>query len=183
MLDEKKGDARAEKREKGAVTLPVQKQKHSKHAHNSFFLLSLLTLSYLLFPLSPILNFLRSLNDHDFTPSFHSQSIMWASVRVPTDNMPTTQSPKREVGTIARWPHAKACWVKVGFDWWMVWKWVSWRVSSTVVNVSPCTCPSFLRDSLVCIIADMRCVLCLCCLMWRIRTCWQELCYSFLPKN
>ena len=40
---------------------------------------------------------------------YHSQSIMWASVRVPTDNMPTTQSPKREVGTIVLWPQAKAC--------------------------------------------------------------------------
>ena len=32
---------------------------------------------------------------------FHSQSMMWASVRVPTDSVPTTQSQKREVGTIA----------------------------------------------------------------------------------
>ena len=50
MLDEKKGDARAEKREKGAVTLPVQKQKHSKHTPTTLFfplsLLSLHTLSY-----------------------------------------------------------------------------------------------------------------------------------------
>ena len=74
--------------------------------------------------------------------------------------VPTTQSPKREVGTIALQPQAKACWVKVkrerkrvGFDWWMVWKWVSWGVSSTVVNVSPRTRPSSLGDSLVCIIA------------------------------
>ena len=39
-----------------------------------------------------------------------------------------------------------------GFDWWMVWKWVWWRVSSTVVNVSPFTRPLSLRDSHVCII-------------------------------
>ena len=38
-----------------------------------------------------------------------SQSIMWASVKVPTDSMPTTQSPKRKVGTIALWPQARAC--------------------------------------------------------------------------
>ena len=36
---------------------------------------------------------------------------------------------------------------RMGFDWWMVWKWVSWCVSSTVVNVSPSTCPLSLRDS------------------------------------
>ena len=41
---------------------------------------------------------------------------------------------------------------RVGFDWWMVWMWVSWRVSSTVVNVSPSTRPSSLRDSHMCII-------------------------------
>ena len=39
---------------------------------------------------------------------FFSQSIMWASVSVPTDSVPTTQSPKREVGTIALWPQARA---------------------------------------------------------------------------
>ena len=39
----------------------------------------------------------------------------------------------------------------VGFDWWVVWKWVSWHVSSTVVNVSPCTRPLSLRDSHVCV--------------------------------
>ena len=33
---------------------------------------------------------------------------MWASVSVPTDSVPTTQSPKREVGTIALWPQARA---------------------------------------------------------------------------
>ena len=43
----------------------------------------------------------------------------------------------------------------MGFDWWMVWKWVSWGVSSTVVNVSTSTRPSSLRDSLVCIIASV----------------------------
>ena len=32
---------------------------------------------------------------------------------------------------------------------------MSWRVSSTVVNVSPCTRPSSLRDSHVCIIAGV----------------------------
>ena len=30
---------------------------------------------------------------------------------IPTDSMPTTQSPKREVGTIAQWPQA---WVLIG---------------------------------------------------------------------
>ena len=39
---------------------------------------------------------------------FYSQSILWASVSVPTDSVPTTQSPKREVGTIALWPQAGA---------------------------------------------------------------------------
>ena len=29
---------------------------------------------------------------------------MWASVKVPSDSVPTTQSPKRDVGTIAPWP-------------------------------------------------------------------------------
>ena len=29
---------------------------------------------------------------------------MWAFVSVPTDSVPTTQSPKREVGNIALWP-------------------------------------------------------------------------------
>ena len=41
------------------------------------------------------------------------------------------QSQKREVGTFMLWPHARACWMNVkegGFDWWMVWKWVSWGV-------------------------------------------------------
>ena len=38
-----------------------------------------------------------------------SQSIMRASVSVPTDSVPTTQSPKREVGTIMQWPQARAC--------------------------------------------------------------------------
>ena len=40
---------------------------------------------------------------------FYSQSILWASVSVPTDSVPTTQSPKREVGTIALWPQAMVC--------------------------------------------------------------------------
>ena len=54
---------------------------------------------------------------------------MWASVSVPTDSVPTTQSLKRKVGTIMLWPQARACLVRVkrerkrvGFDWWMVWK-------------------------------------------------------------
>ena len=44
---------------------------------------------------------------------------------------------------------------RVCFDWWMVWKWVWWCVSSTVVNVSPSTHPLSLRDSLVCITASV----------------------------
>ena len=58
----------------------------------------------------------------------HNQQL-WASVRVPTDSVPTTQSPKRRVGTIAIWPQARACFVRVergkkreGFDSWMVWR-------------------------------------------------------------
>ena len=39
---------------------------------------------------------------------FHNQ-ILWASARVPTGSVPATQSQKREVGTIALWPHARAC--------------------------------------------------------------------------
>ena len=40
---------------------------------------------------------------------FFSQSNLWASARVPTGSVPATQSQKREVGTIALWPHARAC--------------------------------------------------------------------------
>ena len=39
---------------------------------------------------------------------FHNQ-ILWASARVPAGSVPATQSQKREVGTIALWPHARAC--------------------------------------------------------------------------
>ena len=39
---------------------------------------------------------------------FHNQNL-WASARVPTGSVPATQSQKREVGTIALWPHARAC--------------------------------------------------------------------------
>ena len=34
---------------------------------------------------------------------------LWASVRAPTDSVPATQSPKREVGMIALKPQARAC--------------------------------------------------------------------------
>ena len=51
------------------------------------------------------------------------------SVSEPTGSEPTPQSPMREVGTIALWPQARACFVSVergkkreGFDSWMVWK-------------------------------------------------------------
>ena len=44
---------------------------------------------------------------------FRPLSIMWASARVPTDSVPTTQSPKREVGTITLWPQARVCGVRV----------------------------------------------------------------------
>ena len=58
-------------------------------------------------PVSPILLPLNRNNE----PSelFSSQSIMWASFNLPTDSAPTTQSPKRKVGTIALWPQARAC--------------------------------------------------------------------------
>ena len=39
---------------------------------------------------------------------FHNQ-ILWASASEPAGSVPTTQSQKREVGTIAPWPHARAC--------------------------------------------------------------------------
>ena len=42
-------------------------------------------------------------------PFFSSQSKSWAYARVPTGSVPATQSQKREVGTIALWPHARAC--------------------------------------------------------------------------
>ena len=97
---------------------------------------------------------------------------------MPTDTVPTTQSPKRNVGTIALWPQARACWVKaererkrVGFDWWMVWKWVSWSVSSTVFSVSSSTRSSSFRDSLVCIIASV---------FLRARSVWW--CWHVLPN-
>ena len=45
------------------------------------------------------------------------------------DSVPTTQSPKRKVGTIALWPQVRGCWVRVerwrkreGIDSWMVWR-------------------------------------------------------------
>ena len=34
---------------------------------------------------------------------------MCASVTVPPDSVPTTQSKEREVGTIVQWPQARAC--------------------------------------------------------------------------
>ena len=40
---------------------------------------------------------------------FFSQSILWASASEPAGSVPATQSQKREVGTIALWPHARAC--------------------------------------------------------------------------
>ena len=42
-----------------------------------------------------------------------------------------------------------------GFDWWMVWKRVSWGGSSTIVNFSPCTHPLCVRNSHMCIKADV----------------------------
>ena len=38
-----------------------------------------------------------------------SQPILWASASEPAGSVPSTQSQKREVGTIALWPHARAC--------------------------------------------------------------------------
>ena len=49
--------------------------------------------------------------------SCFSQSNVWASARVPTGSVPCTQSQKREVGTIALWPHARACWERVEREW------------------------------------------------------------------
>ena len=40
---------------------------------------------------------------------FFSQSILWASASEPAGSVPATQSREREVGTIALWPHARAC--------------------------------------------------------------------------
>ena len=44
---------------------------------------------------------------------FCLQSQLWTSVSVSTDSVSTTQSPMIEVGTIALWHLAKACWVRV----------------------------------------------------------------------
>ena len=44
---------------------------------------------------------------------FYSQSNLWASASALTDRVPATQSLKREVGTVALWPQARACWVRV----------------------------------------------------------------------
>ena len=38
----------------------------------------------------------------------HNQ-ILLASSSEPTGSVPSTQSQKRDVGTIALWPHARAC--------------------------------------------------------------------------
>ena len=43
----------------------------------------------------------------------------------------------------AEWGLKKRNEDRVGVDWWMVWKWVSWSVSSSIVNISPCTHPFF----------------------------------------
>ena len=40
---------------------------------------------------------------------FYSQSNLWASASEPAGSVPATQSQEREVGTIALWPHARAC--------------------------------------------------------------------------
>ena len=39
---------------------------------------------------------------------FHNQ-FLWASASEPAGSVPATQSQEREVGTIALWPHARAC--------------------------------------------------------------------------
>ena len=44
-----------------------------------------------------------------FKIEFYSQSILWASASEPAGSVPATQSQEREVGTIALWPHARAC--------------------------------------------------------------------------
>ena len=43
------------------------------------------------------------------TVFFFSQSTLWASASEPAGSVPSAQSQKREVGTIALWPHARAC--------------------------------------------------------------------------
>ena len=43
--------------------------------------------------------------------------ILWASVSEPAGSVPTTQSQKREVGTIVLWPHARVCWMRVEREW------------------------------------------------------------------
>ena len=105
-----------------------------------------------------------------------SQSILCASVKVPTDNVPAPQSPKRgwdyramasSQGTLSDgWKRGEEM---VGFDWWMVWKWESWGVSSILVNVSPSTRPSSLRDNHVCIIASVFLQ------TWPVCLCWHVL--------
>ena len=96
---------------------------------------------------------------------FFSQSNLWASARVPTGSVPATQSQKREVGTIALWPHARACWERVEREWKRVGLIDGWCgsechgvVLSTVVNV-PCVFLS--SESWLKPCAFMKCSLCL----------------------
>ena len=87
---------------------------------------------------------------------------MWGSASEPAGSVPSTQSQKKRGGDYRAMASCQGVlnegWKRVkesGFDWWMVWKWVSWGGSSTTVNVSPCTRPSCVRNSLVCIKADV----------------------------
>ena len=82
---------------------------------------------------------------HEF---FFSQSNLWASASEPAGSMPFTQSPERcgDYHTMASsqgmlregWKRVK----EGGFDWWMVWKWVSWgghqRLSMSAHAPIPC---------------------------------------------
>ena len=41
--------------------------------------------------------------------AFVHNQLLWGSVSEQAISVPATQSQKREVGTIALWPHARAC--------------------------------------------------------------------------
>ena len=60
---------------------------------------------------SPPLSFCTLCACHSATTTHHliHNQRVWASASEPAGSVSTTQSQKREVGTIARWPHARAC--------------------------------------------------------------------------
>ena len=87
----------------------------------------------------------------------HNQ-VLCASVCVPIDSVPTTQSLKRVVGTIVLWPQARACWVRVekrdeervGF--WLV-DGVEVSVMACFINSCQCQpmCPSLVIGGQSCV--------------------------------